>query len=193
MNSKEIETAMRLLEELFKTMNGYLKEYDNSQRGDYDAFALAKSNYQWIRRYYENLRTLEPRSFDNTADFRTQALFLIDLTGLDDEAYPAPQSAKNKVRQLLDDLMPGEELGLSDETLEMAADDLAETTAMVEEGSSRPSASYGFGVMELLYGWIPFFGYPMALYWFSQKKKKRASFFVAYSTIGILSMVYLMR
>ena len=192
MYSKEIELAMRLLEELFKTMNLYLKEYDNSHQSGPDSFYMAKSNYQWIRRYYENVRELDPKSFDFIEDYKTQAALLIEQTGWDD-VDPEPKFAKDTARHLLEELMPGVEITMPRQAVEADGVDFAETTAVLEENASSPSENVSFGFKDLLYGWIPLFGYPMALYWFSQKKKKRASFFVAYSTIGILSMVYLMR
>ena len=192
MYSKEIELAMRLLEELFKTMNQYLKAYDNSHQSGPESFYMAKSNYQWIRRYYENVRELNPKSFDFIEDYKTQAALLIEQTGWED-GDPEPLGAKDTARQLLEDLMPGVVIVAPSEAAETDVADFAETTAALEQNASGQPENVSFGLKDLLYGWIPFFGYPMALYWFSQKKKKRASFFVAYSTIGILSMVYLMR
>ena len=192
MYSKEIELAMRLLEELFKTMNLYLREYDNSHQSGPDSFYRAKSNYEWIRRYYENVRELDPKSFDFIEDYKMQAALLIEQTNWED-GDPEPKIAKETAWQLLDDIMPDIEITLSDPSVETTEGDFAETTAALKENASAQPETVSFGFKDLLYGWIPFFGYPMALYWFSQKKKKRASFFIAYSTIGILSMVYLMR
>ena len=117
---------------------------------------------------------------------------MIEQTGWD-EGDPEPKGAKDTASQLLDDLIPGEPVAMSSQAVAANEDDFAKVTASLEKNASDQSESISFGFKDLLYGWIPIFGYPMALYWFSQKKKKRASFFVAYSTIGIVSMVYLMR
>lgn len=53
------------------------------------------------------------------------------------------------------------------------------------------SKSDDIGFMELLYGWVPVLGYPLALINFLCKKKGRAKFFLIYSTIGIIPFVWM--
>ena len=51
---------------------------------------------------------------------------------------------------------------------------------------NKNQAESSFDFMDLLYGWIPVIGYPLALYNYAKGKKKRAKFLAIYSTVGII-------
>jgi len=60
---------------------------------------------------------------------------------------------------------------------------------MAEQKKEASEKSFDF--MDIVYGWFPIIGYPLALYNYARGNKKRAKFLAIYSTIGIVPFVIL--